>query len=97
MEQYFQRAKDDLGLDHYKERSWRGFHHHLLMAVLAYLFVAAVYPRAKKTSDVTWERTLNAMRPWLVRRIGLCSCCGTKWSEITKQSNTWPMGFMVGS
>lgn len=27
MEQYFQRAKTDLGLDHYEGRSWRGFHH----------------------------------------------------------------------
>jgi SRSO17 transposase len=48
VEQYFQRAKDDLGLDHYEGRSWRGFHHHLLMAVLAYLFVVVVYVRAKK-------------------------------------------------
>jgi SRSO17 transposase len=48
IEQYFQRAKDDLGLDHYEGRSWRGFHHHLIMAVLAYLFVVVVYLRAKK-------------------------------------------------
>jgi len=48
IEQYFQRAKDDLGLDHFEGRSWRGFHHHLLMAVLAYLFVAVVFLRAKK-------------------------------------------------
>jgi SRSO17 transposase len=48
IEQCFQRAKDDLGLDHYEGRSWRGFHHHLVMAVLAYLFVAMVYLEAKK-------------------------------------------------
>ena len=48
IEQYFQRAKDDLGLDHYEGRSWRGFHHHLVMAVLADLFVVVVYLRAKK-------------------------------------------------
>jgi len=48
IEQYFQRAKDDLGLDHYEGRSWRGFHHHLIMAVLAYLFVVVIYLRAKK-------------------------------------------------
>jgi SRSO17 transposase len=48
IEQYFQRAKDDLGLDHFEGRSWRGFHHHLVMAVLAYLFVVVVYLRAKK-------------------------------------------------
>jgi SRSO17 transposase len=48
IEQYFQRAKTDLGLDHFEGRSWRGFHHHLIMAVLAYLFVTVIYLRAKK-------------------------------------------------
>lgn len=48
IEQYFQRVKDDLGLDHYEGRSWRGFHHHLALSALAYLFVLVVYLRAKK-------------------------------------------------
>jgi SRSO17 transposase len=48
IEQYFQRGKDDLGLDHYEGRSWRGFHHHWVMAAVAYLFVAMDYLRAKK-------------------------------------------------
>ena len=48
IEQYFQRSKDDLGLDHFEGRSWRGFHHHLVMAVLAYLFVVVVFLDAKK-------------------------------------------------
>lgn len=48
IEQYFQRGKDDLGLDHYEGRSWRGFHHHLTMSAIAYLFVVVDYLRAKK-------------------------------------------------
>ena len=48
IEQYFQRGKDDLGLDHYEGRSWRGFHHHWVMAAVAYLFVVMDYLRAKK-------------------------------------------------
>ena len=48
IEQYFQRGKDDLGLDHYEGRSWRGFHHHLVMSAIAYLFVVVEYLRAKK-------------------------------------------------
>jgi SRSO17 transposase len=48
IEQYFQRGKDDLGLDHYEGRSWRGFHHHLTMSSVAYLFVVVDYLRAKK-------------------------------------------------
>jgi SRSO17 transposase len=48
IEQYFQRGKDDLGLDHYEGRGWRGFHHHLTMAALAYLFVVVDFLRSKK-------------------------------------------------
>jgi SRSO17 transposase len=54
VEQYFQRSKDDLGLDHYEGRSWRGFHHHLVMSAIAYLFILTIYLEAKKNfwSDV---------------------------------------------
>jgi SRSO17 transposase len=48
VEQYFQRSKDDLGLDHYEGRSWQGFHHHLVMSAIAYLFILSVYLSAKK-------------------------------------------------
>ena len=82
IEQYFQRGKTDLGLDHFEGRSWRGFHHHLVLAVLAYLFVTVVYLRAKKTSGVTWEQTLRRMRPWLLRWIGFCHCCRRKLDDV---------------
>ena len=48
IEQYFQRAKDDLGLDHFEGRSWRGFHHHLALSAVAYLFILVQYLRTKK-------------------------------------------------
>src|ERR1035437_3023509 len=48
IEQYFQRSKDDLGLDHFEGRSWRGFHHHLVLSAVAYLFILTVYLRRKK-------------------------------------------------
>lgn len=48
VEQYFQRAKDDLGLDHFEGRSWRGFHHHLALSAVAYLFILVQYVRTKK-------------------------------------------------
>jgi len=48
VEQFFQRAKTDLGLDHYEGRSWQGFHHHLVLAAVAYLFVMVIYPGSKK-------------------------------------------------
>ncbi len=48
IEQYYRRSKDDLGLDHFEGRSWRGFHHHMVLSAVAYLFVLAVYQRSKK-------------------------------------------------
>jgi len=48
VEQSFQRAKDDLGLDHFEGRSWLGFHHHLALSALAYLFILTEHLRAKK-------------------------------------------------
>jgi SRSO17 transposase len=48
IEQSFQRSKDDLGLDHYEGRSWRGFHHHLVLSALAYLFILTEFQRTKK-------------------------------------------------
>lgn len=48
VEQYFQRSQDDLGLDHFEGRTWRGFHHHLVLSALAYLFILTRYVRTKK-------------------------------------------------
>jgi SRSO17 transposase len=48
VEQYFQRSKTDLGLDHFEGRSWRGFHHHLVLSAVAYIFILTVYLRSKK-------------------------------------------------
>lgn len=39
VEQGYQQLKEELGLDHFEGRSWRGFHHHAAMAFLAYGFL----------------------------------------------------------
>ncbi|MGA2263744.1 MAG: IS701 family transposase [Acidobacteriota bacterium] len=71
VEQYFQRDKDDLGLDHFEGRSWRGFHHHLVLAAAAYIFVLLAYLESKKqfwiyvggsiTSDSAVVRAVNRL------------------------------------
>ncbi|MEN9631899.1 MAG: hypothetical protein RL077_303 [Verrucomicrobiota bacterium] len=82
IEQYFQRAKDDRGFDHFEGRSWTGFHHHLVLSALAYLFILTVHACAKKTSGVTWEKILRGIQPWLVRSTGGCFCRGNKFDDI---------------
>jgi SRSO17 transposase len=45
IEQGYQQLKDELGLDHYEGRSWRGWHHHVTLTMLAfgYLVLEALY------------------------------------------------------
>jgi SRSO17 transposase len=39
VEQGYQQMKEELGLDHFEGRSWRGFHHHAALAMLAFGFL----------------------------------------------------------
>ena len=40
IEECFQRAKDDLGLDHCEARSWHGWHRHISLVMAAAAFLA---------------------------------------------------------
>ena len=46
VEQGYQQMKEELGLDHFEGRSWRGFHHHAAMVLLAYGFLLLERHRA---------------------------------------------------
>ena len=39
IEQSYRELKDELGLDHFEGRSWRGWHHHVVLVLLAYAFL----------------------------------------------------------
>ena len=47
-EQAHQQLKEELGLDHFEGRSWRGLHRHALMTLIAYLFLQHLRLRATK-------------------------------------------------
>jgi SRSO17 transposase len=49
VEQGYQQMKEELGLDHFEGRSWRGFHHHVCLVMLAYGFLALEQGRMKRT------------------------------------------------
>jgi SRSO17 transposase len=69
VEQGYQQMKEELGLDHFEGRSWRGFHHHACLVMLAYGFLAkeqlrrqeAPVPPGKKR-DREPRMTLPAIR-----------------------------------
>ncbi len=41
IERDYQELEDELGLDHYEGRGWRGFHHHGVLCIAAYAFLVA--------------------------------------------------------
>ena len=41
IERDYQELKDEIGIDYFEGRSWRGFHHHAALCMAAYGFLAA--------------------------------------------------------
>ena len=56
IERDFQELKDELGLDHYEGRSWRGFHHHGALCIAAYAFLAAERARLSPPAPLAFLR-----------------------------------------
>ena len=52
IEHSYRELKDELGLDHFEGRSWRGWHHHVVLVLLAYAFLQDVRRRVKKGAYV---------------------------------------------
>lgn len=56
VERDYQDLKEEIGLDHYEGRTWRGFHHHATLCAVAHAFLAlrrALFPPEPDTLDVT--------------------------------------------
>jgi SRSO17 transposase len=69
VEQGYQQMKEELGLNHFEGRSWRGFHHHACLVMLAYGFLVWEQLRQKeapaspgKKSDKLPRITVPAIR-----------------------------------
>jgi SRSO17 transposase len=64
-EQAHQQLKEELGLDHFEGRSWRGLHRHALLTLIAYLFLQHLRLRAaqrEKKKDRRASTTTDAAR-----------------------------------
>ena len=54
VERDYQEMKEELGLDHFEGRTWRGFHHHAALCAAAHTFLTlrrALFPPEQNTSD----------------------------------------------
>ena len=64
-EQAHQQLKEELGLDHFEGRSWRGLHRHALLTLIAYLFLQHLRLRTtsrKKKKDQRASTTTDSAR-----------------------------------
>ena len=53
IERDYQELKQELGLDHYEGRGWRGFHHHMALCVSAYGFLVSERSLIPPSDDKT--------------------------------------------
>ncbi len=67
IERTFAECKDELGMDHYETRTWRGWHHHQTLTLLAHHFLVGLRVRlSKKAPALTVSQAcllLNAVLP----------------------------------
>lgn len=54
IERDYQELKDEIGIDHFEGRSWRGFHHHAALCIAAYGFIAAERARLFPPETITF-------------------------------------------
>ena len=54
IERDHQELKQELGLDHYEGRGWRGFHHHMALCVAAYGFLVSERSLIPPSDDKTF-------------------------------------------
>ena len=57
IERDYQELKDEIGLDHYEGRGWRGFHHHGVLCIAAYAFLTAERARLSPPAPLAFLRT----------------------------------------
>jgi SRSO17 transposase len=62
-EQAHQQLKDELGLDHFEGRSWRGLHRHALLTLIAYLFLQHLRLRAATGEKKKIRRATTTTQP----------------------------------
>jgi SRSO17 transposase len=66
VERDYQEMKEELGLDHYEGRKWRGFHHHFALCAAAHAFLAlsrALFPPEQLDLDTACGAARNPNTP----------------------------------
>jgi len=75
IEQQYRELKDDLGLDHFEGRSYRGWQHHVALTAVAFTFLQL--ERTRTATDAP-RPTLPTVRGWVREIFGLLYVIHTK-------------------
>jgi SRSO17 transposase len=67
VERDYQELKDELGLDHYEGRGWRGFHHHGVLCMAAYCFLAAERGRLSPPQAIAYLQSAPLPKGFVAR------------------------------
>lgn len=65
VERDYQEMKQEIGLDHFEGRTWRGFHHHAALCAVAHAFLAlrrALFPPEEESLDAADGAPLPSIR-----------------------------------
>ena len=73
VEQGYQQMKEELGLDHHEGRSWRGFHHHACLVMMAFGFLALEREREERDPARPGKKGINSQRSPCRRSVEHCS------------------------
>lgn len=71
VERDYQELKQEIGLDHFEGRTWRGFHHHATLCAIAHGFLAlrrALFPPEPSEMDSATRQTSASAGPALLGR-----------------------------
>ena len=67
IERDYQELKDEIGLDHFEGRGWRGFHHHGSLCIAAYAFLAAERARLSPPEPLSFLRAARLPKGFIPR------------------------------
>ncbi len=69
IERDYQELKDELGLNHYEGRNWRGFHHHATLCIAAYAYLVAqrVSGSTGDKKNATKRKKLTVPKDYIAR------------------------------
>ena len=68
IEDSFETAKNELGLDHNESRSWHGWHRHVSLVMLAFAMMAAIRHHANATPPPKTNRRKTTSKTAKPRR-----------------------------